>query len=236
MCDNIQRKQNSNIIFKEIQGILFDVGGTLYLSKEFDRQFPLQLEKLLADKLSISIDEACDRLTKRIEKLSKTENNPTKVRAMNSFGIERDEVHNAFCQVNPKNFLKPNPSVKILLKKLFKDGFKLAILSNFRMILVKQILESLDFNLNLFDFILTEDEGLPIKPAKEPFVECINKFGFKAENLVYIGDSLKKDMEPAKSVGMKTIWIKSSWPEKTLPKSVDMRLNNIIELDDLLLS
>ncbi len=219
---------------KDVKAILFDVGGTLYSSEEFDKQFTLQIEELLAEKLSISIEKARSQLKKRMKELLKKESDPSKVRAMATFGITRSEVHEAFCKVNPDKFLSPHPPINEMLTELSSAGYKLAILSNFRKSLVIEILASLGIDSNLFDFFITEDDNLPIKPAKDPFIESLKRFGLEAKCVAYVGDDLSKDMVPARAVEMKTIWVNPAATEDSLPEPVDIIVKDVLELKDIL--
>ena len=220
-------------ILKGVQAFVFDVGGTLYVSEEFDRQFNVQIEHVLCQTLNVSQDEARRRLRSRIEELSRTEGDPSKVRAMSTFRVSRDQVHEAFCKVDPADFLGPDERLRDVLTIVRDRTYRLAILSNFREALVKRTLEVLSLPRTLFEFCITEDDGLPIKPAKEPFLECVNRFALRAEEIAYVGDSLKKDMVPARGVGLRTIWVHSPPETGGTPEFVDLRIESVIELGEM---
>lgn len=194
----------------KVKALLFDIGGTLYKNKTFDSAFPKQVALLLAKRLGISELEASARIKQRQEELSTTEGDPSKVRAMATFGVSRTEVHKAFCEVNPNAFLRPEPEVAKVFEQLASRSLHMAILSNFRSTLVRAILKCLGIEFSLFEFALTEDDGLPIKPALEPFEEAVRRFRVPASQTGYVGDSLEKDIIPAKAAGMTTFWIHES--------------------------
>jgi FMN phosphatase YigB (HAD superfamily) len=233
MCGELSGIKSKAMNKMNVKAILFDVGGTLYVSKEFDKQFSLQIEKLLAERLKIPLEEARSCLKVKKEELLKKENDPSKVRAMAAFGISRSEVHEAFCKVNPGLYLNPSRAVNDMLKNLHGKGYKLAILSNFRKILVEQIMDCLDIDLNVFDFLITEDDGLPIKPAQDPFIESLKRFSLEAKNVAYVGDDLSKDMVPAKAVEMRTIWVNPKPAEGPLPDAVDIIIKDVLKLNDI---
>lgn len=213
----------------EVKALLFDIGGTLYKNKSFDAAFPKQVALLLAKRLGISEDEASARIKQRQKDLSTTEGDPSKVRAMATFGISRIEVHQAFCEVNPNAFLRPEPEVARMFKQLASRSVHLAILSNFRATLVRDILKCLGIELSLFEFALTEDDGLPIKPAHEPFEEAIRRFRVPAAQTGYVGDSLEKDIIPAKAVGMTTFWIYESPAAHSAADCVLPRVTDLLD-------
>lgn len=63
------------------------------------------------------------------------------------------------------------------------------------------------------------------KPRKEIFNHAINCFGICAEEAIFVGDGLKNDIEPAKLLGMKTIWLnnKESINETTIIPDFEVR-------------
>ncbi len=217
----------------KVKALLLDTGGTLYDCEAFDDQFPLQIEKVLAERLGIAQGEAAARLSGRMEELSRTKGDPSKVRAMATFGVSREDVHAAFCQVEPLDFLRPEAEIAAVLRDIAEAGYELAILSNFRRILVDKILEALGIDPGIFRFFLTEDDGLPIKPAVEPFLECARRFGLQPSEIAYVGDDLKKDMVPAHSVGMQTVWVSQSDDAGALRGSVGSRIGSVLELKRL---
>ena len=54
-------------------------------------------------------------------------------------------------------------------------------------------------------YLVTSEEAGKEKPAPEMFELCLKKLGVKAEEVCYIGDSLVKDVEGAKAVGMRAV-------------------------------
>ncbi len=220
---------------EKVEGLLFDVGGTLYVSDQLDKQFSREIEKVLARVERVSVDEARILLKDKIRELSETEGDPSRVRAMAAFGVSREQVHEAFGEVKPKLFLKANPKLKEMLVRLKRNGRRLAYLSNFRNELVEEILIALGLTEpnELFEFHITENDKLPIKPAPDPFLKAIEMFGLPKSRIAYVGDNLEKDMIPAKGVGMCTVWICGDKLAK-IPSCVDVRLNNIIDLESVL--
>lgn len=55
---------------------------------------------------------------------------------------------------------------------------------------------------------ISESVGVK-KPSPQIFHHCLSRLGISAENCVYIGDNPKNDVEAAKAVGMKALWIKN---------------------------
>lgn len=60
-----------------------------------------------------------------------------------------------------------------------------------------------------FDVIATSAELGYAKPDKEIFEKAFELAGCTAEESVMVGDRLDNDIIPAKTIGMKTVWVKN---------------------------
>ena len=71
------------------------------------------------------------------------------------------------------------------------------------------------------------------KPDPRIFSLGVEALGFKADEVLVVGDSFEKDILPAREVGCRTVWFKGEgWTEET----VDSTLPHVIidRLDQLL--
>lgn len=92
-----------------------------------------------------------------------------------------------------------------LLRLAQGHKLKTAVLSN-----VFPVQESWkkDWDINNIDkFFFSYETGVQ-KPNEQAFLNVINYFGVKPDECLMIGDSNRKDIEPAKSLGMKTLYFK----------------------------
>lgn len=60
--------------------------------------------------------------------------------------------------------------------------------------------------LELMDFIVTSEEAECEKPGEKFFDLCLKKAGCPAEECLFIGDNLKKDVSGALDAGMDALW------------------------------
>ena len=60
---------------------------------------------------------------------------------------------------------------------------------------------------DLFDVIIFSSDHGQIKPSPYLFNKAIEAFGVKQEKIVFVGDSLERDINGALSAGLSTIWI-----------------------------
>ncbi|MCM1533851.1 MAG: HAD family hydrolase [Corallococcus sp.] len=72
------------------------------------------------------------------------------------------------------------------------------------------------------------------KPDLEIFETALNRAGCRAEHSVMIGDRVDNDIIPAKSLGMRTVWIKQGfgrfWKISDESERADVTVERISEL------
>jgi HAD superfamily hydrolase (TIGR01549 family) len=66
--------------------------------------------------------------------------------------------------------------------------------------------------------IVAGENGIPPKPAPDPFRICLEKLQIKASEAVYVGDDYRIDVCGARDAGLHPIWlkhhsVKRHWPE-----------------------
>ena len=86
-----------------------------------------------------------------------------------------------------------------------------------------------------FDAIIVAGEdGIPPKPAPEPFLMCLEGLGISPSEAVYVGDDWRIDICGAKEVGMQPIWLQHhsvsrNWPEVETPAPIITSLEQLLE-------
>ena len=105
---------------------------------------------------------------------------------------------------------------------------KKAVVSNFNSSLQEKLEELIGEN--IFDeYIVSEKENLR-KPSLEFYVRALEKLNAKASEIIYIGDSLKLDVIPAKKLGIKALLIDR---DNIYPSAKD-RITNFSEIKNYL--
>jgi len=70
------------------------------------------------------------------------------------------------------------------------------------------------------------------KPNHEIFLKCLGELSVSPSEAIFVGDNPKVDIEPAKSLGMRTVWLKNKYfPE---PEICDFVITDITELPKVL--
>jgi HAD superfamily hydrolase (TIGR01549 family) len=201
------------MVFTNLKTIFFDTADTLYTNEEMEAAYPKKLVEMIAVTRKISDGEAENLFLETAQKLKGTVKHVTKVRTMAELGFSRAQVHEAFCTVNPKDFLTTDEELSVMMALLARK-YKLGIISNFKRSHVFEILAALGLSPEWFPLLVTEDIVKEIKPDHEPFLKAVELSGYTANECLYVGDSPTKDMQPAKEVGMVTILIGASVPDE----------------------
>lgn len=119
-----------------------------------------------------------------------------------------------------------------LIEKL-SDKYEIALVSNFYGNLASVIQ---DFGLGRCFRTVVDSAVVGVrKPDPAIFQLAIDRLNLKAEDVTVIGDSFKKDIEPALSLGCQAIWLKgSSWDSSDNTIQYEPCVSTIMELFDKL--
>ncbi len=112
----------------------------------------------------------------------------------------------AYLKTKP-SFLKPYPHVLEILEYLKGLNLKLGIITDAPRVKAVQRLEAMNI-IHFFDLIITLDDTGEKKPSEKPFKLAMEKLNLYPEEIVFVGDSITRDIRPAKKLGMKTLQIK----------------------------
>ena len=89
-----------------------------------------------------------------------------------------------------------------------------------------------------FDLVIASAEEGCAKPDRKRFEIALERSKCIPGNAVMIGDQIDNDIIPAKSIGMKTVWIKQGfgrfWKITNETEKADFEVNNLTELCHIL--
>ncbi|RPI17467.1 MAG: HAD family hydrolase [Ignavibacteriae bacterium] len=221
-----------------IKAIIFDFGGTLdtdgihwsekfwdiyciagvgCTKPEYERAYVASEKKILTsnyDKLPFK-DIFRVSLINQLEYLYPGERSKTQTLSSRLLELLYDDVVNKI------------EEAKDVLRSLKKD-FKLGLVSNFYGNL-KEICEELD--LSMFDTMIDSEIVRIRKPDPEIFSLAVKELKLNASDCIVVGDSYDNDIEPAKGIGCKTIWLKGkSWREFDNTIHADYTIKSIKEI------
>lgn len=205
----------------KIKAVVFDLDGTLYESEEYTRQLIESICNTLAELLSIDIQDA----EKLLHELRMRYGSITL--GLKSLGIEKSEFYRSLVdKLSPERLLKARPQLLELLSELKRRGFKLACHTNASKALAEKVLNALRIPLKTFDIIVTCEDAEP-KPMPDGYLKIAEALRLKYDEILYVGDRWRVELEPAKKLGMKTALI-SSKPVG----APDLILKNVLDLSE----
>jgi putative hydrolase of the HAD superfamily len=128
------------------------------------------------------------------------------------------------------NVLVPYPNVKQTIQKL-KKKYKIAVLSDapIEKAWMRIVLMDID---KLLDIVITFEDTKKRKPHPLPFRKAVEKLKVHPSEILMVGDSIHKDMQGAKRIGMHTclaLYGRTLIPKKN-PENVDFMINHISDL------
>jgi len=207
--------------FTNIKNFIFDCDGVLYKDLEaVFGQVSKRMTEYISKKLDLDLKKAKELQTNYFHKYNTS---------LNGLMIHHD--------INPEEFLKYVHEINlnflkkdlVLRKELLKLNAKKFVFTNGSHDHVINITKHLGID-DVFDgaFDITDCNYIP-KPAIEPYKKLINKFDIDPNKTVFIED-IAKNLEPAKKVGMKTVWLINDeyWGKKDSDKDfIDLKIDNL---------
>ena len=98
---------------------------------------------------------------------------------------------------------QPFPDTVDALER-FKTRYRLCIVSNVDDDLFAGTARTLDVD---FDYIVTAEQAGSYKPSHNNFAMAITRMGIPKERVLHVAESVKLDIEAAKSFGMDAVWV-----------------------------
>ncbi|MGL4337583.1 MAG: HAD family hydrolase [Turicibacter sp.] len=199
-------------------GILFDLGDTVL---EYEKNNPIEANKKILEisenPHGITADQiqelAMQLTTETFDKRDET-NIEISFKSFQKliyesydieFKVDLAEIERIFCKYAYEG--KPSEGIQDLFKTLDKLGIKYGAVSNssFTEETLKDELEHYNLSPN-FEFIISSAEYCLRKPHQTIFNLAQRKLGLKHEDIWFIGDSYKYDIEGSKNAGLFPIW------------------------------
>jgi len=139
-----------------------------------------------------------------------------------------------------ENSLVPYPHARLVLNRLLKDGYKLAVVSDAPGFEAWLRLTALGFQ-HTFDLVLTHDDTGVHKPDPTAFKMALEKLGVEAGRAVVIGDWKERDILGGQNAGLHTVYARygdqySQYADKLdgEPTVPDFVADDLLQLLDVL--
>ena len=209
-----------------IKAVIFDFIGTLTNVKGYSLEASkMKLYKAIVESgFNVSAEDFLKAYSEahekyrviRYQKLVEVTNAVWISEALNALGFKtspEDSRIKTAVNVFFEDYLKSfelRPCVKPMLKQ-FSTEYKLGLVSNFTYApVIYAALRKLGIN-HFFNVILVSEAVGWRKPHAKIFEEALKRLGTRAKETVYVGDSPQEDIEGAKAVGMKTVYVPSQF-------------------------
>lgn len=209
---------NSNVNDKIL---IFDIDGTL---ANFDKLLEYRYEKFIREisiKGNLSLDNARELFFNTKFELKKFDKYST-IDAMKHLGFSEQEFYDMMNDVSVENRIFAFDGVKEVLKELSLK-YRMVVLTNTPYIATIETLKYLEV-FEYFDGIYSIDKNSFVKPSVNIYEKIL--LDFNCKDGYSIGNSVEKDLVPAKEVGLKTILINNSYDSDF----VDYKITGLREL------
>lgn len=222
-----------------IKGVAFDIDGTFY--PQWNTKLRVALASLSSLPFALSYNKARQRVRTEDSFLSLpplTQKERGKRMCSYMWNRESDsdveyfleKERRVFFSRYEKSFLsiKAYNGVKEVLEKLEESGIKMGVLSDFP---VGTKLKAMGID-SYFPIQLSSEDWGRYKPCLTPFQMLISALDLEPRDILYVGDSLKKDIEGASRAGLRTALLS----KKEISCSADIVFRDWNELENKLFS
>jgi FMN phosphatase YigB (HAD superfamily) len=188
--------------------IIFDLDGTLYrLTGGSFRKSKLQQKihenvlKYLQDRLGVGKKKSCEI----VADIKKRYGENISIGLENEYGFDRYDYFNTVWNINPNGLIEKFPDLTRILLEL-QNKYEMILTSDAPLIWIQRVLAELGAT-EVFTGKILSGEGDNRKIFGNRFEGILKKYDILPENVVSIGDQEETDILPAKSLGMKTIFV-----------------------------
>ncbi len=231
---------------KSVEGVIFDVGGTLIYSNfgHFEhanawaaaltlRGWGYELESEAFTRNLVELRRRSPKEGENCRQINTTRE--ALVEIATEYGIRLDEeevgrLEHAFYRPEIQGSVAL-PGIEEVIRAL-QPHVKLAVMSNTcSHHLIESIVRKLGVREHFDPFITSAAFGFR-KPSPKLFEAVLEAWQLPAEKVVMIGDSLRKDIAPAKVLGLRTVWQKMNAraDDEVQPDAVAEKPRDILEI------
>ena len=195
-----------------IEGVLFDFDGVLVpidvelmrklsegIIEEYCARSPLTREQAIAHFDQALSKSTCDDPYLRFQDA-----------AVQLGSFRRGEVNELFHQIPRERKIKLENTIVNMLRSLKERGLILGIVSLSSKKRINGMLQNIGVK-KCFDFVESASKEFLEAPFSEwkktAYQSFLDKYKFQASEVLCIGDTPSIDLQPAKSLGMETVWV-----------------------------
>lgn len=214
--------------------LIFDLDDTLYQSFELRAARDKAVVNTVKKHKKLSYEKAEELLEETRKKLKSDGKKYTTTAVYEKLGIPVKELYNSINSIDIRGYIKNSRQDIELIENLSKMH-TIVVFSNSPKFIVDQTMEHIGMARIVSRIYNAEDLGVS-KPDPAVFRSIAQEMGFEVKDCVSIGDSVHKEIVPAKSAGMKTVLLlaKTVNVPKEEHKFADFIINDLKELPEVL--
>ena len=214
------------------KAVTFDIGGVIYSDDVFKRAVFTALNKL-----SSGVDQ--EEFDQVYNQHLKSQSGSLRSKLCQHF-LGSLEKRDELMKVATSNWLfKPADlyqDSKVCINELKSEGIKIGIVANQPASVVDSLKS--DQIYDLIDFLgVSAIVGIE-KPDKAIFELAISKLATPANQIIHVGNRIDTDVLPAKSLGMRTVWVRRGEanpdPTESDLKQADLAVYELTNLPELI--
>jgi putative hydrolase of the HAD superfamily len=190
-----------------IKGVIFDLDDTIISEKKYIKSGFRVVCKVISEQHNLSFD----KVYKKIFELFDEDSDYVFNRLLDCFNIEYDKE---YILKLLKTYRNHEPNIELysdaekIINYLSGKDYKLGIITDGYQITQKRKIDKLNLRDKFDCIVITDELGSKYwKPHKLPYQKCLNKLKLNFNEVIYVGDNLKKDFITANKLGIKTVQI-----------------------------
>lgn len=207
-----------------IKAVIFDLDNTLYAFDPLDQKAVGRVKKYVCEELDITgrqFEEAYlfgrDETKKRLGDVAASHNRMLYFQhTLEYLGAYLASAALRMYDLYWGTFLenmKLRDGAREFLDHMHEHGIKVMICTDLTAHIQHRKIEALGIVQDLCGLVTSEEAGRE-KPSREIFELCLRKLQLSAGEICCIGDSMARDVEGARNVGMQAAWFDPSMPER----------------------
>ena len=206
----------------KIKGIMFDMDNTLF---DLVEAKIASCDAIVANIGTGNAEELLMYFLRNMHNFESTENIRDYLVDLNVYSDEVYENCSTIYDDTKIGSIKLYPHVKETLEMLRKMKFRLFIVTDASHRNATKRLGKLEL-MEMFDHVITADVTKTSKPDINVFYHALSSVELKAEEVLFVGDSLRRDIEPANQVGMVTAY--ASYGDRNINESCQAKADYIL--------